>query len=117
MGNDRSTIIIPSESCAAILDAVQSALIDRYASKATRKAALSALLALIEAGSSGRRRHVDKLLGERQKWCRRGTYQDAAASHGRHSRPSLPLIAGTKSIAAGRPGAGGLLISDFHPSR
>jgi hypothetical protein len=51
MSDDRSTITIPSESCAAILDAVQRALIDRYASKATRKAAFSALLALIEAGA------------------------------------------------------------------
>jgi hypothetical protein len=50
MSDDRSTITIPSESCAAILDAVQRALIDRYASKATRKAAFSALLGLIEAG-------------------------------------------------------------------
>jgi hypothetical protein len=51
MSDGRSTITIPSESYAAILDAVQRALIDKYASKATRKAALSALLALIEAGA------------------------------------------------------------------
>jgi hypothetical protein len=51
MSDDRPTITIPSESCAAVLDAVQRALIDRYASKATRRAAFSALLALIEAGA------------------------------------------------------------------
>jgi hypothetical protein len=51
MSDDRSTITIPSESCAAVLDSVQRALIDRYASKAARRAAFSALLALIEAGA------------------------------------------------------------------
>jgi hypothetical protein len=51
MSDDRFTITIPSESGAAILDAVQRALIDRYASKTTRNAAFSALLALIEAGA------------------------------------------------------------------
>jgi hypothetical protein len=51
MSDDRFAITIPSESGTAILDAVQRALIDRYASKATRNAAFSALLALIEAGA------------------------------------------------------------------
>lgn len=51
MGNNRVAITIPADGYAAILDAVQRAVIDRYASKATRKAAFSALLALIEAGA------------------------------------------------------------------
>jgi hypothetical protein len=77
MSDDRSTITIPSESCAAILDAVQRALIDRYASKATRKAAFGT-----DRGGSGGRRRVDKLASQRRKSRRRGAYQDAAASHG-----------------------------------
>jgi hypothetical protein len=51
MSDDRSTITIPSGSYAAILDAVQRAIVDKCASNATRKAAFSALLALIEAGA------------------------------------------------------------------
>jgi hypothetical protein len=51
MSNDRSTITIPDETWAAILDAVQRVIVDKYAAKATRNAALSALLALIEAGA------------------------------------------------------------------
>jgi hypothetical protein len=50
MSNNLSTITIPDDCCAAILDAVQRAVIDKRASKATRKAAFSALLALVEAG-------------------------------------------------------------------
>jgi hypothetical protein len=50
MRDDRSTITIPDDGCAAILDAVQRAIVDKYAAKATRKAAFSALLALVEAG-------------------------------------------------------------------
>jgi len=50
MSDDRTLITIPRSSCAAILDAVQRAIIDKGASKATRKAAFSALLALVEAG-------------------------------------------------------------------
>jgi hypothetical protein len=50
MSNNLSTITIPDDCCAAILDAVQRAVIEKCASKATRKAAFSALLALIEAG-------------------------------------------------------------------
>jgi hypothetical protein len=50
MSDNRSTITIPSETWAAILDAVQRAIVDKYAAKATRKAAFSTLLALIEAG-------------------------------------------------------------------
>jgi hypothetical protein len=50
MSDDRSTITVPDGGHAAILDAVQRAAMDKGASKATRKAALSALLALIEAG-------------------------------------------------------------------
>jgi hypothetical protein len=50
MSDNRSTITISDDGCAAILDAVQRAIVDKYAAKATRKAALSALLALVEAG-------------------------------------------------------------------
>ena len=50
MSDDRSTITIPDDGCAVILDAVQRAIVDEYAAKATRKAAFSALLALVEAG-------------------------------------------------------------------
>jgi hypothetical protein len=50
MSNNLSTTTIPDDCCAVILDAVQRAIIDKYASKSTRKAAFSALLALIEAG-------------------------------------------------------------------
>jgi hypothetical protein len=49
MSSDRP-VAIPRNSYAAILDAVQRAIIDKGASKATRKAAFSALLALVEAG-------------------------------------------------------------------
>jgi hypothetical protein len=51
MSNNRAAITIPADGYAAILDAIQRAVIDRYACKATRKAAFSALLALIEAGA------------------------------------------------------------------
>jgi hypothetical protein len=51
MRNDRSTITIPTQSYGVILDAIQLAIADRYAAKATRKAAFSVLLALIEAGA------------------------------------------------------------------
>jgi hypothetical protein len=50
MSNKLSTITIPDNCYAVILDAVQRAIVDKYASKATRRAAFSALLALIEAG-------------------------------------------------------------------
>jgi hypothetical protein len=46
--------ILPENCYAAVLDAVQRAIIDKRASKATRKAAFSALLALVEArGEAG----------------------------------------------------------------
>jgi hypothetical protein len=48
--SDRSTIAMPDDCYAAVLDAVQRAVIDKCASKATRKSAFSALLALVEAG-------------------------------------------------------------------
>ena len=50
MNNNRFTITIPDEIWAAVLDAVQRAIVDKYAAKATRKAAFSALLTLIDAG-------------------------------------------------------------------
>jgi hypothetical protein len=49
MSDDRSTITIPRHAYAAMVDAVQCAVIDKGASKATRKAAFSALLALADA--------------------------------------------------------------------
>jgi hypothetical protein len=48
MSNNLTTITIPDDCYAVILDAVQRAIIDKYASKATRL--FSALLALIETG-------------------------------------------------------------------
>jgi hypothetical protein len=50
MRDNRFTITVPRETWTAILDAIQHAIVDKYAAKATRKAALSALLALIDAG-------------------------------------------------------------------
>ena len=50
MSDDRSTVTIHRHGYAAIVDAVQCAVIDKRASKATRKAAFSALLALVDAG-------------------------------------------------------------------
>jgi hypothetical protein len=50
MTDDCSNMTISREAGAAIVDAVQRAIIDKGASQATRKAAFSALLALIEAG-------------------------------------------------------------------
>jgi hypothetical protein len=50
MGDERSTITIPRHAYTAMADAVQHAIIDKGASKATRKAAFSALLALVDAG-------------------------------------------------------------------
>jgi hypothetical protein len=43
MSDNRSTVTIPSETWAVILDAVQHAIVDKYAAKATRKAAFSTL--------------------------------------------------------------------------
>ena len=50
MNDDRSAITIPHHGFAVIVDAVQRAVIDKGASKATRKAAFSAILALVDAG-------------------------------------------------------------------
>jgi hypothetical protein len=50
MGDDRSVVTLPPHATTAIMDAVQRAIIDKGASKATRKAAFSALLALVDAG-------------------------------------------------------------------
>jgi hypothetical protein len=50
MRDDRSTITVPRDAFAKIVDSIQRAIIDKGASKATRKAAFSALLALIDAG-------------------------------------------------------------------
>jgi hypothetical protein len=51
MNDNRFTITIPDEIWATVLDAVQRAILDKYASKATRKVAFSALLTLIDAGA------------------------------------------------------------------
>jgi hypothetical protein len=53
MSNNLSTITIPDDCYAVILDAIQRAIIDKCASTATRKAAFSALLALVDAGVVG----------------------------------------------------------------
>jgi hypothetical protein len=47
---------IPRHAYAAMIDAVECAVIDKGASKATRQAAFSALLALVDAGLG----HVDE---------------------------------------------------------
>jgi hypothetical protein len=50
MSDDRANIAVPRDAYAAMADAMRRAVIDRGASKATRKAAFSALLALVDAG-------------------------------------------------------------------
>jgi hypothetical protein len=50
MSDDHTIITLPPNATTAIMDAVQRAIIDKGASKATRKAAFSALLAFVDAG-------------------------------------------------------------------
>jgi hypothetical protein len=50
MSDDRSIIALPPQATTAIVDAVERATIDKGASKATRKAAFFALMALADAG-------------------------------------------------------------------
>jgi hypothetical protein len=50
MKDDRSTITMPRNAWAMVMDSIQRAIIDKSASKVTRKAAFSALMALIDAG-------------------------------------------------------------------
>jgi hypothetical protein len=50
MSDDRTIITLPPNATLAIMDAVQRAIIDKGASRATRKAAFSALLVLVDAG-------------------------------------------------------------------
>lgn len=50
MSDHRSITTLPPGALTAIVDAIQRAIVDKGASKATRKAAFSALLALIDAG-------------------------------------------------------------------
>ena len=50
MSDGRSIITLSPHASTTIIDAIQRAIIDKGASKATRKAAFSALLALIDAG-------------------------------------------------------------------
>jgi hypothetical protein len=77
MRDNRFTITIPRETWAAILDAIQHAIVDKYAAKATRKAALSALLALIDAGAVAEDTSINSPARDaRGAGC--GTYQDAS---------------------------------------
>jgi hypothetical protein len=50
MSDDRSMVTIPHHAFAAMVDTVQRAVIDKGASKATRMAAFTAVLALVDAG-------------------------------------------------------------------
>jgi hypothetical protein len=50
MSEDHAIIAVPPYAFTAIVDAIQRAIVDKGASKATRKAAFSALLALVDAG-------------------------------------------------------------------
>lgn len=50
MSDDRAGTTVPRNAYAAMTDALQRAVVDRGASKATRTAAFSALLALVDAG-------------------------------------------------------------------
>jgi hypothetical protein len=43
-------VMLSRDACRAVMDAVECAIVDRRASRATRRAALSALLSLIDAG-------------------------------------------------------------------
>ena len=49
--SDRCIMTMPDD-CVAVLDAIQRTATDKCASKATRKAAFSALLALVEGGGA-----------------------------------------------------------------
>jgi hypothetical protein len=50
MSDDRTSLTVPHSAYTAMTDAIQRAVIDRGASKATRTAAFSALLALVDVG-------------------------------------------------------------------
>ena len=50
--SDRCINTMPDDCYAAVLDAIQRTVTDKCASKATRKAAFSALLALVEGGGA-----------------------------------------------------------------
>jgi hypothetical protein len=91
MSDDRSTIAIPSESCAAILDALQHAIVDKYAAKATRKAAFSALLALIEAGPVA----GDTSISSPARDARGATVAHTKTRHGRFLSTRYPLTRST----------------------
>src|SRR5260370_35127039 len=47
---DRSTVTMPYQGFGVRIDAAQRAVLDKGGSKATRKAAFSAILALVDAG-------------------------------------------------------------------
>ena len=49
--SDRCIITMPDDCYGAVLDAIQRTVTDKCASKATRKAAFSALLPLVEASA------------------------------------------------------------------
>jgi hypothetical protein len=50
MGHDPPAITLSPHATIAIMDAVKRTIVDKGASRATRKAAVSALLALVDAG-------------------------------------------------------------------
>lgn len=50
MRDDRAVITLSANVTTTIMDAVQRAIIDKGASRATRKAAFSAMMALADAG-------------------------------------------------------------------
>jgi hypothetical protein len=77
MRDNRFTITIPRETWAAILDAIQHAIVDKYAAKATRKAALSALLALIDAGAVAEDTSINSPARD-ARGAGSGTYQDTS---------------------------------------
>jgi hypothetical protein len=87
MRDNRFTITIPRETWAAILDAIQHAIVDKYAAKATRKAALSALLALIDAGAVAEDTSINSP-ARGARGAGRGTYQDASWAHFFDSLPA-----------------------------
>jgi hypothetical protein len=65
MSDDRANIAVPRDAYAAMADAMRRAVIDSGASKATHKAAFSALLALVDAGLI---RTPRLFASERRKW-------------------------------------------------
>jgi hypothetical protein len=80
MSDDRSTTTIRHHAYAAMIDAVECAVIDKGASKATRKAAFSAPTGTGRRGID--KGHVDEFASGGWERPRPGACQDGAASHG-----------------------------------